>query len=92
MATGVPYINRVVRINLKTGEITKSVLDPETTRKFVGGYGIGMKFLYDEVPPETVKPFDPENKLIFQAAPLNGHQVSRKRYRPCLYLGAPSPI
>ena len=72
MASGVPYVNRMVRINLRTGEITKSVLDAETTRKFVGGYGIGIKLLYDEVPPETVKPFDPENKLIFQAAPLNG--------------------
>lgn len=72
--TGKRYENRVVRINLKTGKITKSILDPKLVRQWIGGCGIALKILYDEVGPE-VKPFDPENKLIFQAGPFNGTKM-----------------
>lgn len=71
---GKRYENRVVRINLKTGEITKSVMDPKLVRQWVGGCGIAMKIVYDEVGPE-VKPLDPENKMVFQAGPFNGTRM-----------------
>ena len=35
--TGKRYENRVVRINLKTGKITKSILDPKLVRQWIGG-------------------------------------------------------
>lgn len=74
MATGVPYQNRVLRINLKTKEVKHEIYDPKITRQFIGGNGTGLKMLYDEVGPE-VKPFDPENKLIFTAGPFNGTRM-----------------
>jgi len=65
------YKGRVLRVNLSTGEITKEEIDPKDLRMWVGGNGIALKTLYDEVSPE-VKPFDPENEVIFAAGPLNG--------------------
>ncbi len=39
--------------------------------RFIGGRGLAAKIYWDEVPPE-VKPFDPENRLIFTIGPLAG--------------------
>lgn len=65
------YRNRVLRIDLSTGKITKSEFDQEFLRKYIGGTGVGIKVIYDEV-PKHVKPFDPENRIVFAASPLNG--------------------
>lgn len=35
------------------------------------GWGLGIKILYDEVPP-GIDALDPENRLIFATGPLNG--------------------
>lgn len=74
MATGKKYINHILRINLKSGELKHEEFDPQELRKWVGGNGTSLKILYDEVPAE-VDPLSPENKLIFAAGPLNGTRV-----------------
>jgi aldehyde:ferredoxin oxidoreductase len=74
MATGKKYVNRILRINLKTGDLKNEVFDPEELRKWVGGNGTALKILYDEVKPD-IKPLSPENKLIFAAGPLNGTRI-----------------
>ena len=58
-------------VNLTTGKINLQPTDPELQRKFLGGRGLGAAYLYRLVPPE-VKPFDPENCIIFASGPLNG--------------------
>lgn len=58
-------------VNLTTGEISREPTSPELQRKFLGGRGLGAAYLYRMVPPE-VKPFDPENCIIFSSGPLNG--------------------
>ncbi|MBQ3386062.1 MAG: hypothetical protein IJG53_01940 [Eggerthellaceae bacterium] len=63
------YKNRVLRIDLGTGEMTRWELDPAFVKKYVGGTGIGTKIIYDEV-PETVNWNDPENRIVFCAGPL----------------------
>lgn len=65
------YTGRILRVDLTKGEISEEQFDPEYLRKFVGGTGLGVKILYDEVPP-GVEPFDPENRLIFASGPLGG--------------------
>ena len=69
-----PYIGRILRVDLSTGKISKELFEPKLLRMFVGGNGVGIKILYDEVPP-GVKPYDPENRLILAAGPLNGTRV-----------------
>lgn len=68
------YIGRILRVDLSTGEISEEHFDPGLLRKYVGGAGLGIKILYDEVPP-GVGPFDPDNRLIFASGPLGGTRV-----------------
>jgi len=61
----------ILRVDLTNEKITKQGPDEETCRKYIGGVGIGVKILYDEVLPGTSWS-DEENRLVFAAGPLNG--------------------
>ena len=69
------YVARILQVNLSENKILdKNLLDRfslPTLRKFVGGFGLGLKILYDEV-PRGIHPLDPENPLIFITGPLCG--------------------
>ena len=73
MSVNIPvYAGKVLRVDLANREIKKEELPPlETLRKFLGGTGLGIKTLYEEVFP-NVNPYDPENRLIFASGPLGG--------------------
>ena len=66
------YTGKILRVNLGTGKI--SVDDTLKYKAFIGGEGIAMKIMWDEVAP-GVKPYDPENKIIFGTGPLCGTGV-----------------
>ena len=69
------YAGRLLRIDL-TGETTMAEpLDEATLRRWVGGTGLGAKYLYEEVPP-GVQWSDPENRLIIASGPLGGTRVN----------------
>jgi len=65
------YHGKYLRINLKTQEVKVETLDLETAKKFIGGRGLGTKFMMDEVDPK-VDAFSPENKLMVVTGPLTG--------------------
>ena len=65
------YTGQILRVNLSTGKISKEILDEKLIERFIGGYGIGAKILYDEVPP-WAGAFDPSNRLIFATGPVTG--------------------
>lgn len=70
MANYKGWAGKVLRVNLTTGTISSE----DTIAKykdFVGGEGLGLKVLWDEVPAGT-HPYSPENKIIYGAGPLNG--------------------
>ena len=64
------YAGKMLRIDL-----TRQRLSSEPTAKyadrFVGGRGINAWILFNELAP-SVRPFDPENMLIFGVGPLAG--------------------
>lgn len=68
------YWNKILRVDLTTKKITKEEVGDDIFKLFVGGAGIGAEILWKEVPPE-VKPFDPDNKLIFSVGPFQGYPV-----------------
>jgi aldehyde:ferredoxin oxidoreductase len=45
------YAGKLLRVNLTNSSLTEEHLDEAELRKYVGGAGIGAKFLYEEVPP-----------------------------------------
>ena len=55
---------KIASINLTTGDIRVEETDPELLQHYLGGRGLGAKYLYDTVQPGT-DPFGPENYLIF---------------------------
>ncbi len=64
-----------LRIDLTRGTIMRESLNREWARDYVGGRGLGAKYLYEEMDP-TVDPLGPENKLIFATGPLTGTNAS----------------
>ena len=57
------YANSVLTIDLGTGMINASDLDPQLRDYFVGGRALGLYLLYKRVTPDT-SPHAPENPLI----------------------------
>lgn len=68
------YAGKLLRVDLTNEKITEEELDAETTRKYIGGTGIGAKYLYEEVPP-GVEWSDEGNRLIMAAGPLGGTRI-----------------
>jgi len=65
------YVGKILRIDLTRRKYLTQPLPAELAYNYIGGYGIGGRILYDEVPP-WVSAFDPENLLIFSTGPVNG--------------------
>ncbi|MCX7912098.1 MAG: aldehyde ferredoxin oxidoreductase family protein [Dehalococcoidales bacterium] len=68
------YMGKILWVNLSSGEIKTEALDEKLCRDFVGGYGIGAKFLYDRMKPK-VDPLGPENILGLITGPLTGSPI-----------------
>nr|MDO8135987.1 aldehyde ferredoxin oxidoreductase family protein [Candidatus Njordarchaeum guaymaensis] len=62
---------KLLRVNLKRRKMRTDTIDAATTKKYVGGRGIGIRILYDELKPKT-DPLSPDNKLIFMTGPATG--------------------
>ncbi|HEV8711988.1 MAG TPA: aldehyde ferredoxin oxidoreductase family protein [Candidatus Binatia bacterium] len=69
------WTGTVLRVNLTTKQVSKESLQEDWAREFVGGRGLGARYLSEEVNPQ-VDPFSPENKLIFATGPLTGTNAS----------------
>jgi len=66
------FSGQLLRVNLTTGETTSVPLPEESVlRQYLGGIGLGMKIILDEVDP-AVQPLDPEAPLLFMPGPLTG--------------------
>lgn len=65
------YEPKFLRVNLSTGDIKQEVIPEKTVRDFVGGRGIGAKYLYDELHP-GIEPLSPDNKLLLVTGHLAG--------------------
>lgn len=74
------YAGRIGFVNLSTGEIKQERLDEKLARDFIGGYGLGVRILFEHQ-KAGVDPLGPENILGFTIGPLTGTPVpSGARY------------
>ena len=69
MARG--YMNRILFVNLSTGEMNEETPKEDLYRDFIGGYGVGARILYNRQ-KGGVDPLGPENTLGFLTGPLTG--------------------
>lgn len=65
---------KVLRVDLDESKVTEEPVDEPTIRKYVGGTGLGVKYLFDEVDPKSDWS-DPSNLLFIGSGPLGGTQV-----------------
>lgn len=68
------YAGRILRVDLTEGVATTDTPDEAFLRKYIGGATLGIKYLYDEVPP-GVEWSDPDNRLFLGSGPLGGTRV-----------------
>jgi aldehyde:ferredoxin oxidoreductase len=65
------YGGRILRVDLTTGTVHRHPTEKHLARAFLGGRGLNVKRLWDELPVHT-DGLAPENMLIFGAGPLVG--------------------
>jgi aldehyde:ferredoxin oxidoreductase len=68
------YANRIAWVDLTGRKVDYKPIDEEIARKYIGGRGMGVKFVYDNGP--EVDPLSPENILCFMNGPLTGSEAN----------------
>ena len=68
------YQGKILRVDLSRGGSNTEPLAEPLLRKYLGGAALGIKFIYDEVPP-GVEWSSPENRLYLGTGPLSGTRI-----------------
>jgi aldehyde:ferredoxin oxidoreductase len=81
------YQNRVLRVDLSSGEVRTEPLRMDWAEKYIGSKGLAIKYMYEEIPAGT-DPLGPGNRLYLTTGPMTGTPI------PCsgkLSIAAKSP-
>jgi aldehyde:ferredoxin oxidoreductase len=65
------YMGKFLRVDLSLGKTVDEKLPRGLAQRYIGGAGIGIRLLYDEVKPH-LDPLGPENELIIFTGPYQG--------------------
>src|SRR5690606_37240901 len=68
------FMNKEVIVDLTNRTVSYREIDEELARKYIGGRGLGVKYVFDNGP--TVEPFSEENILCFMTGPVTGSRSS----------------
>ncbi len=74
-----PTRDRLLRVDLTAGTAESEPVPAPWLRAYVGGKGLGARYLYEELAP-GVDPLGPENALLFMLGPLTGYLPGESRY------------
>jgi aldehyde:ferredoxin oxidoreductase len=64
-------MSKILRVNLVNGKSTVESLDPIVAKDYIGGRGLGIYYLNQEVDPK-IEPLSPDNLLVMATGPLTG--------------------
>lgn len=64
------YANKIARVDLTTGQVRYEQPDESDLRKYIGGRGLGVKYVFDNGP--KVEPLSGDNILCFMVGPIVG--------------------
>ena len=65
------YSDKILYINVGSGEIREKDVPPLMKEKFIGGRGYGLRLLWDATKPDT-RWTDPENEINISSGPIGG--------------------
>lgn len=68
------FANKIAHIDLTGGKIEFKQIPEDWAMKYIGGRGLGVKFVFDNGP--KVDPLSPENILCFMNGPLSGTEAN----------------
>ena len=68
------YADRIAHVDLTTGKVEYKGVPEDWARKYLGGRGLGVKFVFENGP--QVDPLSPENILCFMNGPLTGSEAN----------------
>lgn len=68
------YAGKLLKVDLSGQSIESDTIDEKNLKQFIGGAALGIKYIYDSVPPEAAWS-DPENHLFLGAGPLSGTRI-----------------
>lgn len=68
------YANKIAWVDLSAGKVDYKPIAEDDARKYVGGRGLGVKYVFDNGP--KVDPLSPDNLLCFMNGPLTGSEAN----------------
>ena len=71
--------DEVLRVDLSGGTVAREQVPSRWRRRYLGGKGLGARYLYDELTADT-DPLAPGNRLCFMLGPLSGYLPGETRY------------
>ncbi|MCS7112333.1 MAG: aldehyde ferredoxin oxidoreductase family protein [Ignisphaera sp.] len=69
------YAGSVLYIDLSREKAERRRLSYNDVDKFIGGIGLAVKIVVDEIPDPRIDPFSPDNVLVFMTGALTGSPV-----------------
>jgi len=75
----VPMADRLLRVDLSSGSAESVPIPDGWLARFVGGKGLGARYLYEELDAGT-DPLGPDNLLCFMLGPVSGLVPGESRY------------
>ena len=74
------WMNKIVKVDLSSGEKSIINIDEDIRRKFIGGRGLGLK-LYTDICSADTDALSEENAIVFSTGPLTGIIQTAGRYQ-----------
>ncbi|MDM8530649.1 aldehyde ferredoxin oxidoreductase family protein [Anaerolineales bacterium HSG25] len=68
------YADKVAWVNLSDGNVEYKGIDENDAKKYIGGRGLGVKYVFDNGP--EVDPLSPDNLMCVMLGPLTGTDVN----------------
>ena len=72
------WAGNILKVNLSNKSVKTEKMPKRVLQKFIGGRGVNIKLLYDDISPDT-DPLGPNNTLIFSTGPLSGTPIGMGR-------------
>jgi len=68
------YANKIAHVDLTSGKVEFKPISEDWARKFIGGTGLGVKYVLEAGP--QVDPLGSDNLLCFMNGPLTGSEAN----------------